>query len=277
MRYQSPPRAALTAATFAHPAFSSFNTDADWLNTAEWPTVAALNARWNPPAHTISGSPLHFVAQAPALADDGLHFESRIYNAGAIATREACWHDLFNALIWCRYPALKCALNAAYVREFVGATTAPRTRAQCALTHFDEGGALVILRDAELLELWDRHAWLELFWHQRRRWDAVASVHLIGHALYDHLLTPRATPVAKCVVVVSPHAPTLATSVRDIAERIVAGTLLRDPQELRPLPLAALTGWHPENSELDFYRTAPTFRPLRPGRRYPNAISIAGV
>ena len=272
MRYRSPARAALSPNTFAHPAFGAFADYTAWLVAAQWPTVATLNTRWTHPRHTLSGLPLHFAAQTPTTHHDGLHYEARIFETGVIATREASWHDLFNALIWLQHQSLKCALNAAYVREFAVVGGEPRMRAQCALTHFDEGGAVVVLRDRSLLQLWDAHAWEELFCRQRARWEAMATVHLIGHALFDHLLTPKATPVAKCVVVIAEDEPMISPLIRTVADHITAGNLLRDPQVLRPLPLAALSGWHPENTDPMFYRSAPTFRPLRPGRRYPDAL-----
>jgi len=55
--------------------------------------------------------------QDKALLDDGLHYEERIARKGAIATRAENWHDLFNALIWLRYPSLKRALNARQMDE----------------------------------------------------------------------------------------------------------------------------------------------------------------
>lgn len=274
MRYRSPARAALSPNAFAHPAFKAFADYTAWLVGAEWPTAATLNTRWAHPPHTLSSQSLQFAAQIPATHRDGLHYEARIFETGVIATREASWHDLFNALIWLQYLPLKCALNAAYVREFAVVGGEPRTRVQCALTHFDEGGAVVVLRDRSLLDLWDAHAWEELFCRQRARWEAMATVHLIGHALFDHLLTPRVTPVAKCVVVIAEDAPVTSQLIRTVADHITAGKLLRDPQELRPLPLAALSGWHPENTDPIFYRSAPTFRPLRPGRRYPDALVL---
>jgi len=273
MRYQSPARAQLSPATFAHPAFAPFEDYAAWLTDTGWPSIAMLNARWQDVKHSVSQKMLRFVTQTDT-QNDGLHFEVRTFETGAIATREACWHDLFNALIWLEYTALKCALNTAYVRDFAQCNAGPRTRAQCAITHFDEGGAVVLLRDARLLRLWDQHAWGELFVPQRESWDRAASVYLVGHALFDHLLTPRATPVAKCVVVVDENQTEPSMLINQLAQQIIAGELLRDPQELRPLPLAALNGWHPDNRDASFYITAPTFRPLRPGRQYPPALMI---
>ena len=84
-----------------------------------------------------------FVAQTPALLADGLHYEQRIAERGAIATRERNWHDLLNALVWMRYPAIKQALNRRQMTEIARMGPKQRSRAQYAMTHFDEAGVIV--------------------------------------------------------------------------------------------------------------------------------------
>jgi hypothetical protein len=59
-------------------------------------------------------------------------------------------------------------------------------------------------------------------------------------------------------------------SIAELAAAIRRGELLNDPQELRPLPLSGIPGWHPDSTVEAFYRDAPCFCPLRMGRRYPN-------
>ena len=58
-----------------------------------------------------------------------------------------------------------------------------------------------------------------------------------------------------------------------VAAQIRSGRLLADPQELRPLPLAGIPGWHEPHASDVFVRDAPCFRPLRAGRRYPAPCS----
>jgi len=266
MRFRAPARDAVPRTAFAHPAYAPFVRQAALLEGA-WPALDALNDMLGVPLHERSGVPLRFVEQTPALLADGLHYEARIHDEGRIATRAGNWHDLFNAMMWMERRELKCAVNAAYVREAQALRDGARTRPQCALTHFDEAGAVVILRDAALLAAWDAHDWHGLFWRERARWWAGAELVLFGHALLEHLLLPRAMTVAKCVVVTGNVAPALAR--RMVADGIASGELLRDPTELRPLPLAGIPGWHPGNGHESFYREADCFRPLRAGRRYP--------
>ncbi len=258
MRFQAPDRSLINGEVFRRPPLSDWEQYAGWLRGEYWPTVAELNA--------AAPGPWRFAAQSAGLLADGLHYERRIAERGIIATRERNWHDLFNALIWLRYPELKAALNARQVAEIRSVGDKQRTRAQCALTHFDEAGAIVVVRDPELLALWDTHDWHGLFWRERAAWTRDVDVIVFGHALLEHALLPSQTLAAKTVAVCCEDRE---TAVRTVIEALQAGRLLNDPQELRPLPLSGIPGWHDDNEQENFYRTAPCFRPLREGRRYP--------
>ncbi|MGD9603754.1 MAG: DUF3025 domain-containing protein [Gammaproteobacteria bacterium] len=267
MRFVAPPRHAVPPAHFAHPAYRDLPCPS-FLTSAAWPSCDTLNAALGAARHAFSDVPLQFVAQSCALLADGLHYETRIHDSGAIATRERNWHDLFNALVWLAQPRLKSALNAAYVQDGPGAR---RTRRQCALTHFDEAGAVLLLRDPSLLVHWDRHDWPALLHTQRAAWAAGARLVLAGHALLELLLDESRVPTAKCVVCRT-SLPT-AEALARLAHRIASGTCLRDPTELRPLPLAGLPGWD-DSRPRAFYVDSPWFRPLRPGRRYPPPLCL---
>jgi hypothetical protein len=227
---------------------------------------------------------IRFVAQTEALLADGLHYEERIAREGAVATREGSTHDLFNALIWVRHAALKRAMNARQVADIARVGPKQRTRGQCALTHFDEAGAIVWIAESAPLAEWDAHDWRGLFLDARAAWGASITVTLIGHALFDHALEHGEYPVAK-VLIVRAACDEIARRSRDalitawpeaeriVADEIAAGRLLADPQELRPLPLAGI--WNARSKSPDFFATEPCFRPLRAGRRYPEPFAIA--
>jgi len=225
-----------------------------------------------------------FVAQTRELLDDGLHYETRIAGRGILATREGSAHDAFNALIWLRHPHLKWAINARQVADIGRVGPKQRTRGQCALTHFDEAGAIVWLADDALLPMWDAHDWPALFCDAREAWGASIAVTVFGHALYEHVWNGHDLPVAKALAVRVPALPAQARepahathwpeAERLVATGIAAGALLADPQELRPLPLAGIAGWHARGGERAFVESAPCFRPLRAGRRYPPAIPL---
>lgn len=225
-----------------------------------------------------------FTAQTRDLLDDGLHYETRIAERGVLATREGSAHDAFNALIWLRHPHLKWAINARQVADIERVGPKQRTRGQCALTHFDEAGAIVWLADDALLPTWDAHDWPALFCDARAAWGASMAVTVFGHALYEHVWNGHDLPVAKALAVRVPALPAQARerarvvqwpeAEHGIAARIAASALLADPQELRPLPLAGIVGWHARGGERAFVESAPCFRPLRAGRRYPPALAL---
>lgn len=266
MRFVAPAREAVDAAIFDRPPLVHWTEFSDLLR-GQWPELAALNGRVRDPRAP------RFVAQTPELLADRLHYEQRIFERGGIATREGNWHDLLNALVWLRFPQLKLALNARQVGEIAQVGSKRRTRAQCALTHFDEAGVVVLLRDAALLASWDAHDWHGLFWRQRDAWsDGRVETSVFGHALLEHALGPGQLLVGKCLVVVV-ESGNMEKAVAHLAAAIHTGDLLNDPQELRPLPLSGIPGWHDDNAVEDFYRVAPCFRPLRAGRSYPPARS----
>ena len=87
-----------------------------------------------------NGSPICFV-RASRLA--AAQYEKHIFQTGEVSTRENNWHDLFNALVWCRMPRLKAAMNARHYRELERESGGPRGKRRDALTLFDESGVIV--------------------------------------------------------------------------------------------------------------------------------------
>lgn len=257
-RFIAPARETLAAGVFEHPIFSAIAHHRDLLDTPDWPTLEALNTR-------IAESGLRFVPQDEALLRDGLHYEARIHDHGCIATRERNWHDLFNALIWIQYAPLKRALNARQVADVVRFGSQVRSRAQCALTHFDEAGAVVWLEDESLLDAWDAHDWRAWFGQNDAFAQARIRIHIFGHALLEHMLYPERLPTAKCLVLCGGNPDAWCVT---LADAIGTGRLLNDPQELRPLPLGGIPGWSAGQHAADFF-DGDAFRPRRAERRYP--------
>ena len=262
MRHHAPSREAVDPAVFGRLPLTAWREYAALLEGAEWPSIEVLN-RCLPADMTQ-----RFAAQTSCLLADGLHYEQRIAEHGEIATREGNWHDLLNALVWLRYPALKQVLNQRQMAEIARIGPKLRSRAQCAMTHFDEGGVMVEVRDPTLLTLWDAHDWYGLFWRQRQAWlDGSIQLELFGHALLEHALSPDKLLVGKALVFAS-NADAGRMSAR-CAEAIVSGRLLHDPLELRPLPLSGIPGWHADNADEAFHRSTVCYQPRRAGREYP--------
>lgn len=256
-RFVPPPRAAVDPQVFAHPVFAGLRDVHDLLVSPEWPSIAALEARL-----TLPGK--HLVEQDAALLADGLHYEARIAQ-GRIAARADNWHDLFNALVWARYPQLKQVLNVQQCRHIASMPPGQRNRAQAALTQFDETGVIVRVRDEDVLAAWDVHDWPALF--EPARWQSgdIAIAAIFGHALMEQALLPGRLLVGKCVVV---HGEVDDACVDAVTAAIAEGRAVTDPLQLRPLPLAGIPGWH-QGQDAAFYADAAYFRPLRAGRQYP--------
>lgn len=276
-----PARSSVTEApAFARPPLSDWAGELDALGVQQdWPALSRLEAQRVAAERADGVARPHFVAQSPQLLADGLHYEQRI-REGRLATREHNWHDLLNGLVWLRYPRVKWALNRAQCAGIAAVGPRQRTRAQCALTHFDEAGAVVLCSDPALVALWDRHDWRGLFGGERAAWGQRIAVFVFGHAILELALQPERLLVAKAVTLIVEPAriaamatqPGLARQAvdRDVAALIERQVLLQDPQELRPLPLSGVPGWTPASTDDRFFDDAPCFRPLRPGRRYPS-------
>ena len=266
MRYVAPTREALDARVLGRHPLDTWSQAYGFLGGAVWPSIEVLNA------HRPACMPQRFVAQTPQLLADGLHYEERIALTGAIATRESNWHDLFNAVVWMRYPDIKQALNLQQVAEISVMGRRERSRPQCALTHFDEAGIVVRVREPAMVEAWDAHDWETLFRGYRSMWlNGDATVHVFGHALLEHALTPDKLLVGKAMVFLGGSGDALDAC----AAAIDGGQVLNDPQELRPFPLSGLPGWHADSDAADFYRGTPCFQPKRAGRTYPPARATA--
>ncbi|MGE5168271.1 MAG: DUF3025 domain-containing protein [Deltaproteobacteria bacterium] len=265
MRFVAPARDAVDADVFLRPPLSQWSGYADLLR-GDWPGMVALNA-------CMPDVSVRFVAQTPELLADGLHYEQRIFERGEIATRERNWHDLLNALVWLRHPRLKRALNARQVAEIARVGTKQRSRVQQALTHFDEAGIIVALRDPALLARWDLHDWPGLFWREHAAWsDGRIEVIVFGHALLEHALKPAQMLTGKALAVVLAQKANVENALDATVQAIRDSHVLNDPQELRPLPLSGIPGWHAGNDDEGFYRKAPCFMPLRAGRMYPTPL-----
>jgi hypothetical protein len=173
----------------------------------------------------------------------GEAYESFVRRTGRVPTRDNL-HDLFNGLVWLRWPRLKAQLNALQsaqiAQDGIGAT---RGAVRDAVTVFDENGAL-LKAPAALLDALRQRDWRRLFVEERALWREAELV-LVGHALLEKLSQPR-----------KPITAHLLTSVEALAQ-----------QPFLPLPVLGVPGWWPENESPAFYDDASVFRPLPAGSR----------
>ena len=266
-RLIAPERKTLASDIFDQPIFAGYAAHRDLFDSAKWPSFDLLNSRLS------SRTRMRFVPQDDDLLRDGLHYETRIHDQHRIATRPENWHDLFNALVWIEYPAIKQALNVRQVADIALHGARHRSRAQYALTHFDETGVAVWVEDDRLLSAWDRHDWRTWFNQHDAFEQGRIRVYIFGHALLEQAICQQRLSTGKCLVLSGGQPDGWATC---LANAIASGEHLKDPQELRPLPLAGLPGWSQAQQDPAFY-DHDRFRPLREGRRYPPPIACTDL
>jgi hypothetical protein len=218
------------------------------LDGSSFPDAACLDALLPPDTVSGGGAALRFVA---AGALPGVSYERHIYETGQVPTRESNWHDLFNALAWCRWPCLKAAMNAAHYRRLDQPgprCTLGRGPVRDALTLLDESGALVIARNRHVLQALARRDWHPAFQLRRCAWQADVRVLLCGHALLEKFLAPYKSMTAHALLLylgtasLTGEAPLRQVDAA-LADRLLAGVLCTSPADLSPLPLAGVPGW----------------------------------
>src|SRR5690606_37026070 len=251
-----------------------FEPIASWLGRfpeRRLPDASALTALLRevaPHAQTDSGLPLRFEHTDVAHA-----YEAHIDASGIVPTRRDDWHDFFNALSWCAWPATKAALNAAHAGEIAARRAAGlpgRGRRRDTLTQFDECGMAVVSCDPCIPALLAAHAWEEVFVARRASLPLTTRFFVIGHASWEALRTPFVGLCAKSVhrAVREDWLAPGDTAQRQELEWWLAGLIadshaLATPRMLRPLPLCGIPGVTPENESPAYYRDTRQFRPRR--------------
>lgn len=237
----------------------------DRFGDAGIPGPQRLNSLLPADVRSGGGKPLRFV---PASSVPGVDYERHIFESGEVSTREDSWHDLFNALAWCRLPKLKAAMNAlhhAHLAEGRGGRRGPQ---RDALTLLDESGAIVISGERALLEALSRRDWTRAFVDLRPCWAGDTRAVICGHALLEKLLAPYKSITAHVLLLFN-DSSAARTSEEDfwgwLDQALAAGLragLCRSPADLSPLPLMGIPRWCPRAvQDSAFYADATVFRP----------------
>ena len=186
------------------------------------------------------------------------YYEVSVFETGRVATRVESLHDWFNALAWLAFPRTKARINAMHAAEIPRErerSGGRRGRLRDLLTIFDEGGALVVCDDAELIAMLRGFRWKKLFWDERSRLKASMRFLVLGHAVLEQALEPR--PGISCkVVFVSAHADPDVQAADWLAALPAAAT----PRDLAPLPVFGYPGWLPQSAGAEFYDDTRVFR-----------------
>jgi hypothetical protein len=256
-----------------HPAFATLADAATVIDGAAWPSLTALERCLSAGSvRNARGRPLR-VRDENALGEDGRRgYEPRILEQGVIAVRPNDWHDVFNVLVWRTFPRAKAALNERHCAELDRHQGSSRQRGPVrdALTLADESGVLVAASDGSLLDALRGFRWKELFWSRRGELSRSLRVHVFGHAVYHKLLRPYVGLMGHAVlfevdraVIEAPVADRIRVLDCRLASLIRESTGLRSPQDLHPVPLLGLPGWHQDTAHLAFYDNRDYFKPGR--------------
>lgn len=199
---------------------------------------------------TARGMPVRFVL--PNRRDAG--YEMQVYETGCVETRPESWHDYFNALVWLALPRTKARINALHAAE-IPREGGRRGPLRDLLTVVDEGGALVLCDDEELLSLLAQCRWRELFWDRRERMRRAFRVLVFGHAVLEKSLEPW--PGIACKAIVAPPGADPDAHLHAWLGSLRPGAR---PRDLGPLPVYGYPGWHPRSDDPEFYEDRRYFR-----------------
>lgn len=198
-------------------------------------------------------------------------YEIRVYREGAVPTRGANWHDLFNALAWIAFPRIKSELNRRHYEEMRSRKDGRgRGGVRDALTLFDESGVIVACAEPALEKLLREFRWKDLFWRQRGPVQRAMKFFVFGHAIEEKALRPYKGMTARALVL-PVAADFFALPLEAQLEAIDAATALRLSDEqaiastrsLSPVPVLGVPGWDPGNERESYYDDESVFRPGR--------------
>lgn len=250
------------------------------IEDTEWPDIARLNTL-AAGINNFRGRKIRFVASGDA--SNTAHYETRIAEAGEIATRDI-WHDFFNAMCWLAFPEAKSAISEMHSRFLTARgenQASERSTPRDVLTLFDEGGIIVTSSDQSLLDLVRRFEWRALFVERRADVRARMRFHLFGHSMLEKALDPYVGATAKAVLLLvddafleSNHAMQMRHADQRAAAWLLDENNLSSSKNFSPLPWLGVPGWWQQNESPTFYDNTHYFRRgrmrVRPPPQDPN-------
>jgi len=249
----------------AAPCWEGYRSLLDRLDTETFPGPEKLNACLPLDVVNHLGKPVRFVPDADR---PGADYERHIFETGEVPTRENCWHDLMNALAWCRFPQTKAAMNALHYEQLDSGPPGGRGPVRDALTLFDECGVVVTGSSHEVLDALARHDWHAAFVRHRDAWGSTMRVQVFGHALLEKFLAPYKSLTAHALLLRRPGLAPGGNVDRPLATALSRHRWLDTPAGLSPLPLAGLPGWWASGpQDRAFYDDPGVFRSPSPGRK----------
>jgi hypothetical protein len=230
-----------------------------------WPGLDDLNALAECQGiRNARNLPIRFAYQAHKCSQR--EYEDGIHATGQVPTRQASWHDLFNALVWLAWPRAKAALNAVQHSALTVLDAGRRGPVSDAATLFDESGLVLLAGDDSLAGLLRGKQWRAAFWEQRELWDT-AHLYIFGHSLMEKSLTAAPGITGKCLFLLADTLPDAAQAIPAWLDERVAGVwrsgAITRPDQLFPIPVLGVPGFDPANAGQAYYENASVFRSPR--------------
>ena len=253
------------------PCWAGYRELLERLEQTRFPGAESLNRLLPPGAVSGGGRPIRFV---PASRLPGVAYERHIHETGEVSTREENRHDLFNALVWCRLPRMKSALNALHHAHLAEERDGRRGRYRDALTLLDESGVIVVSSNLALLQALAARDWARAFTALKEAWQRDTHTVICGHAVLEKLNAPYKSITAHALLLyveppgTLPHSDEFPDWIdRELGRRLPRG-LCASPADLSPLPLMGIPGWWAGSSQdAAFYDDPSVFRAAPAGLR----------
>ncbi|HET7544240.1 MAG TPA: DUF3025 domain-containing protein [Polyangiaceae bacterium] len=214
-----------------------------------------------------------FAEQDPAELQEAGGFDRLLQRTRAVPTRAGSFHDLFGALIWLHFPALKTVIHHLQLEGHSSA----RSPVQNALTHLDESGVLVLSSDEAIFRAITALEWADVFWHKRGELQQTTRFLVFGHGLLDALRDPHPRLMGKALFarVTGEHLALTDSEFRVFVDGALARLLpgfLSEPARLLPLPVLGVPGWSAQQTR-SYYDDERYFRSVRQRVSAPSALS----
>jgi Protein of unknown function (DUF3025) len=247
-----------------HPHFlGALERFTDWPRPEQYDELAQLVPGRGSPADTRLP---RFVTESRDAVRRLGGYEQHVAQLSAVPTRPGSWHDLFNMAVWAHFPKLRWALNSLHVDPNVGPKDPRNGRApaQNLAATFDEAGMLVVSESRSVLAELQALRFKRAFWDRRAELLETTRFWLVGHGMFESLLTPHPGLSARSLLLHVPALPAADDGERlrfyldDLAAaRVQAWRGVRTV--LDPLPLLAIPGYA-DNDSLEFYEDIRNIR-----------------
>jgi len=225
----------------------------------DWPTPAQYDELARLVPHAADVALPRFVSQNRDQIQRCGGYEEHVAKLATVPTRPGNWHDFFNMVVWAHFPKLRWALNALHVDPNLGPKDPRNGRApaQNLAATLDEAGMLVTSTSSAVLNELRALRFKRVFWEMRAEVLETTRFWLVGHGMFESLLTPHTALAARSLLLHVPSHPSGEAGERFRWELdALAAAHVHAWRTTRPVldivPLLAIPGYH-DNDSAAFY------------------------